>query len=160
MQIPIVLVNNQHPGEFVNSVLIENFAASAEVTNHLIQLGHSRIAYLETASDTSQTWNALADIERPWDVPAFLLSLSWWSTEMESARAEWRGLKPSWASLIRRLQSTDMTALGALRQLHLRKMRVPEDVSLVGFDATIYSLLLTPSRLSLRCDSLAGAWGI
>ena len=46
MRFPIVLVNNQHPGEFVNSVLIENVAASAEVTNHLIQLGHSRIAYL------------------------------------------------------------------------------------------------------------------
>src|ERR1700731_4718928 len=46
MRIPIVLVNNQHPGEFVNSILIENVKASAEITNHLIQLGHKRIAYL------------------------------------------------------------------------------------------------------------------
>ncbi len=46
MRIPIVLVNNQHPGEFVNSVMIENVKASSEITNHLIQLGHRRIAYL------------------------------------------------------------------------------------------------------------------
>ena len=94
MQIPIVLVNNQHPGEFVNSVLIENFAASAEVTNHLIQLGHSRIAYLGDRFGYQSDVERFGGYREALDAPAFLLSLSWWSTEMESARAEWRGLKP------------------------------------------------------------------
>ena len=46
MRVPIVLVNNQHPGEFTHSVMIENVEGSREVTEHLIQLGHRRIAYL------------------------------------------------------------------------------------------------------------------
>jgi len=46
MRVPIVLVNNQQPGEFVHSVMIENVQGSREATNHLIQLGHRRIAYL------------------------------------------------------------------------------------------------------------------
>src|SRR5437016_10530824 len=46
MKVPIVLINNQHDGEFVHSVMIENVEASREATNHLIGLGHRRIAYL------------------------------------------------------------------------------------------------------------------
>ncbi len=46
MMVPIVLINNQHPGQFVHSVMIENLNASREATNHLIGLGHRRIAYV------------------------------------------------------------------------------------------------------------------
>ena len=44
----------------------------------------------------------------------------------------------------------DMTALGALRQLHLRKIRVPEDVSLVGFDDLLASAYTTPPLTTVR----------
>src|SRR5580693_1614157 len=46
MRVPIVLVNNQHPGAFVHSVMIGNLAGALEAANHLIRLGHRRIAYL------------------------------------------------------------------------------------------------------------------
>src|ERR1019366_428449 len=46
MRVPIVLVNNQHPGAFVHSVTIANVAGSRKAANHLIELGHRRIAYL------------------------------------------------------------------------------------------------------------------
>src|SRR4051812_35556500 len=46
MQVPIVLLNNQHPSQFAHSVMIDNFQASLEATRYLIGLGHRRIAYL------------------------------------------------------------------------------------------------------------------
>ena len=46
MMVPIVLINNQHPGPFTHSVMIENVQAGREATEHLIGLGHRRIAYL------------------------------------------------------------------------------------------------------------------
>lgn len=46
MRVPVVLLNNQHPSEFVHSVLIDNVEASLQATRHLIQLGHRRIAYV------------------------------------------------------------------------------------------------------------------
>ena len=46
MRVPIVLVNNQYPGAFVHSVMIENVAGSRAAANHLVQLGHKRIAYI------------------------------------------------------------------------------------------------------------------
>jgi DNA-binding LacI/PurR family transcriptional regulator len=46
MMVPIVLVNNQHPGAFVHSVMIGNLEGSRTATEHLVALGHRRIAYL------------------------------------------------------------------------------------------------------------------
>jgi DNA-binding LacI/PurR family transcriptional regulator len=43
-----------------------------------------------------------------------------------------------------------MTALGALRQLHLRKIRVPEDVSLVGFDDLFIASYTQPPLTTVR----------
>ncbi len=46
MHVPVVLLNNQHPSEFVHSVVIDNVQASLDATRHLIRLGHRRIAYV------------------------------------------------------------------------------------------------------------------
>ena len=46
MQVPIVLINNQHPGEFVHSVRIDNLGSGRLAARHLAGLGHRRIAYL------------------------------------------------------------------------------------------------------------------
>jgi LacI family transcriptional regulator/LacI family repressor for deo operon, udp, cdd, tsx, nupC, and nupG len=46
MMVPIVLVNDQHPGTFVHSVMIDNVQGSRAVAEHLVGLGHQRIAYL------------------------------------------------------------------------------------------------------------------
>ena len=46
MMVPIVLVNDQYPGAFVHSVMIGNQEGTKAVTEHLIGLGHRRIAYI------------------------------------------------------------------------------------------------------------------
>ena len=47
MMVPIVLVNDQYPGAFVHSVMIGNQDGSRRVAaEHLIGLGHRRIAYI------------------------------------------------------------------------------------------------------------------
>lgn len=43
----------------------------------------------------------------------------------------------------------DMTALGALRQLHRMGLRVPEDMAVVGCDNTFFGQYLTPSLTSV-----------
>jgi DNA-binding LacI/PurR family transcriptional regulator len=43
-----------------------------------------------------------------------------------------------------------MTAMGALRCLHARKIRVPEDVSIVGFDDLPISPFLEPPLTTVR----------
>lgn len=44
--IPVVLLDNQFQHEDVPSVLVDNYQGGYEATNHLISLGHTRIAYI------------------------------------------------------------------------------------------------------------------
>lgn len=153
MRIPIVLVNNQHPGEFVNSVLIENVKGSAEVTNHLIQLGHRRIAYLGDRfgfqSDMERFAGYREALERagfPFLPELVVHGDGKCEGGMTGTEALLRLPEPPTAIVC----YNDMTALGALRQLHLKKLRVPEDVSLVGFDDLFIASYTQPPLTTLR----------
>jgi DNA-binding LacI/PurR family transcriptional regulator len=137
MRVPIVLVNNQHPGEFVHSVMIENVQASREATNHLIQLGHRRIAYLGDRfghqSDTerfSGYRQALDSSALPF-VPELVVHGDG-KSEKAIAAAELLLRLPEPPTAV--FCYNDMTALGVLRALRARKLRVPDDISVVGFD--------------------------
>jgi DNA-binding LacI/PurR family transcriptional regulator len=46
MRVPIVLLNDQHPGEFVHSIMIRNIEGARAAVKHLVGLGHRRIAYV------------------------------------------------------------------------------------------------------------------
>src|SRR4051794_21017329 len=46
LKAPIVLINNQHPGEFGFHVSIDNPSGARQITTHLIEFGHHRIAYI------------------------------------------------------------------------------------------------------------------
>ena len=70
MQVPIVLLNNQHPGHFAHSVMIANVQASLDATRHLIGLGHRRIAYLGDRTGISPTPSGSRATGRRWKKPA------------------------------------------------------------------------------------------
>jgi DNA-binding LacI/PurR family transcriptional regulator len=44
----------------------------------------------------------------------------------------------------------DMTALGAMRAIRARGLRVPEDVSVTGFDDLFFAAYLTPTLTTVR----------
>jgi DNA-binding LacI/PurR family transcriptional regulator len=153
MRIPIVLVNNQHPGEFVNSVLIENVKASAEVTNHLIQLGHSRIAYLGDRFGYQSDVERFAGYREALDragLPFLPELVVHGDGKCEGGMAGIDTLMSLPEPPTAIFCYNDMTALGALHKLHLRKIRVPEDVSLVGFDDLFIASYMQPPLTTLR----------
>jgi LacI family transcriptional regulator len=48
------------------------------------------------------------------------------------------------------LTSNDLTAIGALRAIHKAKLRVPEDISVVGFDDIDMSEFTQPALTTVR----------
>jgi DNA-binding LacI/PurR family transcriptional regulator len=153
MKVPIVLVNNQHPGEFVHSVMIENVKASVEATNHLIQFGHRRIAYLGDRlghqSDTERFAGYRQALERaglPF-LPEYVVHGDGKSEEgMVATETLLRLPKPPTAIFC----YNDMTALGALRRLHINGLGVPEDISIAGFDDLSIASYTQPPLTTVR----------
>ncbi len=137
MRVPIVLINNQHPSEFVHSVNIENLAASEEATRHLIGLGHRRIAYVGdrngSHSDTERFGGyrrALESADIPFDPTLVVHGDAHPESGMKSAAQLLSLPVPPTAIFC----YDDMTAVGAIREIHDRGKRVPDDVSIIGFD--------------------------
>jgi DNA-binding LacI/PurR family transcriptional regulator len=153
LKVPIVLINNQHPDEtdeFIYSVTIDNIKASTEVMRHLIGLGHKRIAYIGDRGGFQ------SDIER---LAGYKQALAFAKYPfLPELVVHGDGKPEGGGQAMERLLAlpnpptavfcyNDMSALGALRALHSHGIKVPEELSLVGFDdlaiASYTSPLLT-----------------
>ena len=153
MQVPIVLLNNQHPGQYAHSVMIANREASREVTRHLISLGHRRIAYLGDRhgyqSDTER-FAGYRDALREARIrfqPSLVVHGDGKPEGAETAAAGLFALpEPPTAIFC----YNDMSALGALRRIRALGLRVPEDISIAGFDDLFFSQFLNPPLTTVR----------
>ncbi|HTS60397.1 MAG TPA: LacI family DNA-binding transcriptional regulator [Candidatus Acidoferrales bacterium] len=153
LRIPVVLLNNQHPSEFAHSVLIDNVEASLQATRHLIQLGHRRIAYLGDRlghqSDTERCAGyrrALEEAGLKFE-PALVVHGDGMPEGGAQAMAQLLGqLKRPTAVFC----YNDMSALGAMRQIRTHRLKVPDDISVAGFDDLYISQYLEPPLTTVR----------
>ena len=153
LKVPIVLINNQHPDEtdeFVYSVTIDNIKASTAVMRHLIGLGHKRIAYIGDRGGFQSDIERLAGYRQALafaDYPFLPRLVVHGDGKPEGGGQAMKELLTLQDPPTAVFCYNDMSALGALRTLHRHRIRVPEDLSLVGFDdlaiASYTSPLLT-----------------
>lgn len=137
MNIPIVLINNQHPGEFVHSVRIDNLSSGREATRHLVDLGHKRIGYL------GNQYGLQADTERFAGYRQILEETDIGFQPHLVAHSE-GGPEGGMHAMERLLALSspptaifcynDMMAIGAMRAAREHGLRVPADLSVVGLD--------------------------
>jgi DNA-binding LacI/PurR family transcriptional regulator len=153
MQIPIVLLNNQHPSRFAHSVLIENLEASRRAVRLLVELGHRRIAYIGDrfgyGSDSerfSGYRSALDEADIPFQPELFVHGDG--KAEGGAAAVEklLAALQPPTAIFC----YNDMTAIGALKAIRAHGLTSPGDISLVGFDDLPLALYMDPPLTTVR----------
>jgi DNA-binding LacI/PurR family transcriptional regulator len=153
MEVPIVVINNQHDGKFVYSVSIDDVHGAERATNHLIELGHTKIAYIgdppgcRTDTDRLEGYK-LAHAAAGLPVrPEYL--------------TQGDGLPSGGFDCSKKLLSlsdpptaifcyNDMTLLGALRAAADSGLSVPSDLSLVGFDDLFFAQYIEPAITTIR----------
>ncbi|HUZ17160.1 MAG TPA: LacI family DNA-binding transcriptional regulator [Spirochaetia bacterium] len=138
-EIPIVLFDHwvDEPGIF--AVKINYVMAMSQVTHHLLKLGHRRIAHLVGRPDLSSSREKREGITL--SVEGFDEAVSLEHCLATPPAVEWAFQMTS-SLLARPLQSrptailcdSDMLALGALHAARALQLRVPDDVSVTGFD--------------------------
>jgi len=153
LNVPMVLVNDQYPGEFVHSVMIANRDGTRAAAEHLIELGHRRIAYLGDRNGYQSDAERLAGYKEALAAAAIAFAPelavegdSLPDTAIEEMDALLQLNHPPTAVVC----YNDMTALGAMRAIRARGLRVPEDVSVTGFDDLFFAAYLTPALTTVR----------
>jgi DNA-binding LacI/PurR family transcriptional regulator len=153
MMVPVVLVNDQHPGVVAHSVLIDNEQGTRALTEHLIAFGHRRIAYI------GDQFGYQSDTERFMGYCGALAAAGLSLAEELVVRGDGKpeaALRAMTALLALPQPPTavccynDMSALGALRAIHAKGLRVPQDISVTGFDDLFLAAYTEPPLTTMR----------
>lgn len=144
---PVVAVNRGLVGREDCRVNVGNYDGAVRAIKHLIDLGHTRIVHIAgplshpDAADRRDGYLAtLSEAGLPFDPGLLIESDFMWRgglVAMETLLSAGREFTAVFAS-------TDQMALGAMLALHHRGLRVPADVSVVGFDDEAFSAYCCP----------------
>lgn len=151
--IPVVVIGSRENPIASGAVLIDNSGGAAAALRHVLDLGHREIAYLSgqlAYRDTRSRLNGLAMVLAERGMAADAIHV------VNGEYAESFGLSATEALLRERpgitaiLAGDDDIAAGALVALKRHGRRVPEDVSLIGFDDNFHARHLTPGLTTIR----------
>jgi len=156
--LPLVLLGERISDPRFDHVAIDNIAAARTATQHLATSGRRRIAAIGVAPRSSSTMadlrlqgyrEAMATADLPVD-PSLVVETSWFNRQ-DGYEATLR-LLDAGVPFDALFCFTDLLALGAIRALHERGRRVPEDVAVVGIDGSEEGRYSVPSLSSISPD--------
>ena len=137
--LPTVLVDGYHAG--LTSVVVNNKDGGYRAAKHLLELGHTRIGFINGKSPgsfrASQYFDRLSGVEQALHESGIvsqenLMEIASWDRESGgAAAARLLELKNPPTAI---LAASDVQAIGVLEKARALKMNVPNDLSIMGFD--------------------------
>ncbi len=149
---PVILVNHYFPGHNLPFISADYVASARLASDHLMDLGHRRIGLLcGTNTNTAMDFRThFLDFcgARGAD-PADLPWADGWFTEQGGYEGtQW--LMERNPGLTAIMAGNDKMAIGALRYMKERKLRVPEDISVIGMDDVPAAEFTIPGLTTIR----------
>jgi LacI family transcriptional regulator len=156
-RLPLVFVSRSIAGLEDRSVDIANLRGAHEATRHLVALGHRRIAHVSGPAWHRHAIDRRSGYEQALAQAGIELDPS---LVVEGDFEEASGAQAVDALLGARLEFTalfaanDQMAMGAMAALTRYGLRVPADVSVVGFDDLRFAAFLAPPLTTVRQPAL------
>lgn len=151
--VPIVVVNNQAVEDFRYSIYHDDIDGMRQVTRHLIELGHEKIAYMGNSASGRTTMDRLTGFREEMksaglSIPAkYMYEASGGGTkDGESAAKYFINLAERPTALV---CYNDLMAIGVMKALRQAGVCIPRDISITGFDNIIFSAYTNPPLTTL-----------
>lgn len=159
---PYVFVHRLFNTAYGNSVLVDERYGARLAVEHLVKLGHRRIAYV----GGPQGWNASTDRLAGYRAVLQELGIEFNPALVEEGNWEVQSGYPAakkFLSLAQRptaiFAANDLMALGAIYAIQEEGLRVPEDVAVVGYDDREIASISRPTltTVTLPCYEMGQA---
>jgi len=157
--VPTIIAGRSFENGSLSTVSVDNESGASTALEHLYRLGHRDIAFLrgpKALASSGQRWKGIRtyaqkvglalNLKRIAELPESLDPNSSFEAGVQLTM-ELLGQDGGFTAL---MAYDDMTALGALRALKKKGLRVPEDCSVVGFDDVAQASLSVPSLTTVR----------
>jgi LacI family transcriptional regulator len=142
----------RHPVR-ADAVVPDNTVGAARLVRHLLAAGHRRVAHIRGPENFSTTQDrvdgylgALASYGIDPDPALFVTG----EFDREGGHTATGRLLDAGTDFTAIFAANDLAAVGAMTRLHERGLRVPEDVSVTGFDDVPVARDVTPSLTTVR----------
>jgi LacI family transcriptional regulator len=136
-----------------NLVLSQDRQSAGEVADHLVQLGHTRIAMIAGPASYRSSHERLTGFadslaKRGMTLPPEYIAEGAYTFESGVACAEQLLARNPRPTAI--FAGNDETAAGVYRTAYLRGLRIPDDLTVIGFDDSPLASRLCPSLTTMR----------
>lgn len=145
-QRPVVLMSRELPG--LASVVLDHVEGCRQIVAHLASLGHRELVYLAGPRHSwmaGTRWSALRTAAEQVGMAAGRIGPFTPKVTQGGAAAD-GGVNTGATAMV---AHNDLLAIGVMQRLAQRGLRVPEDVSVVGFDDIFAADVCTPGLTTL-----------
>lgn len=140
---PMVLINRRTPGTGAPSLMVDYAQGIQQLAEHLMDLGHTRLAFLAGPGRSASNGLRLQGLENFKTAhPAIDVRMLDGGSSFDAGHHAAAAVMASGATGI--LAFNDLVAMGLLSGLHERGVKVPEDISVAGFDDIPFARYTTP----------------
>ena len=154
--LPTVLVagHTELPG--VSNIVVDSRLGARLTLEHLKDLGHREIVYMRGqpfSADTEPRWEATLEAARALNLPVREELVIRLEQDSHSPEIGYPGIRRILAArhpFTAVVCFNDVSAMGVIRALHDGGLRVPEDVSVVGYDDIMSASYHVPSMTTVR----------
>lgn len=151
--VPVVLMNQRKLAKKYPNVRVEYATGFREALEHLLSLGHRDIGFISGPPHLSSAQGRKAAFTAALRAHGLHVRADWISTgdmRVEGGRAAMHKLLQLSPRPTAVLAANDLMAVGALQAAHEAKLRVPGDLSLVGFDDLPIATMVQPPLSTIR----------
>jgi DNA-binding LacI/PurR family transcriptional regulator len=156
LAVPVVTVSGHDDVEGVTNIVLNHQRAAEIALKHLLHLGHRQIAFIkgqEFSSDTKVRWNNIECVAGHLGLkinPRLVAQLEGDSPSPQLGYMATKMLVAAKEPFTALFAFNDISAMGAIRALREAGRRVPEDVSVVGFDDIQSAAFQNPGLTTVR----------
>jgi LacI family transcriptional regulator len=156
LAVPTVTVAGHGRIKGITNVVLDHKSAARQTLQHLAALGHRDIAFMRGqpfSSDSEERWSSLTGVARELGIPIrpeLTIQLSEDLTSPELGYPVVQHLLAYHRRFTALVCFNDVAAIGAIRALHDAELRVPQDISVVGFDDIPQAAFQMPSLTTIR----------
>ena len=156
LPLPSVLIACQTALPDMTNVALDHEFAARLALQHLYDLGHRKIVYMKgqsVSTDTELRWAATMHVARDLGLMVderLTFQLAKDSTSPEISYPGIQSLLENRRNFTAILCYNDISAIGSIRALHDGGLRVPGDVSILGFDDIQSASFQVPSLTTIR----------
>jgi LacI family transcriptional regulator len=151
--VPMVLAEFHLEDPKASTILLDYSTGIHAAVNHLVDLGHSRIAFLAGPHKLHSAITRENDYRTAMEAAGLAVQKQWiieCDHTLKGGVAGFTKLRALVEGPTAILCSNDMTAIGVLRAAYMNGLRVPDDLSVIGLDDVDFAEFTLPPLTTIR----------